>query len=206
MPVYLLIDTSASMTVSSQRRSKYETALHLAGGLALASLERVSPVGVVGIGESSLRIEPSLSKNRVMEWLLKLRRFRYDEATTLSRRIREITPSLPNKVLMVVLSDLHDPDGVTSIKRLAQIHDCVVLQLRDPAEDSLRGSGFFRGQEAETGREFVTHGKRQWLDQETVSAEMKRAGVDHLLVRTDQPFAHAVRHLFRSRGNNRGAR
>src|SRR5262245_22882762 len=32
MPCYLLLDTSASMTISSQKRSKYAAALHIAGG------------------------------------------------------------------------------------------------------------------------------------------------------------------------------
>ena len=43
MPCYLLLDTSASMTVSSGPPTKYETMLKIAGGLALASLDRVSP-------------------------------------------------------------------------------------------------------------------------------------------------------------------
>ena len=64
-----------------------------------------------------------------------------------------------------------------------------------------------RGVEAETGNEFVAAVGRNRLSQETVEADLKRGGVDHLLIRTDKPFKHLVRHFFASRGVfNRGAR
>ncbi len=200
VPCLIFMDTSASMTVSSIARSKYETALFIAGGLALACLDRSSPVGVVGAGERALRIQPSLSRARVMEWILRLRSYRVDERTTLGRRIREVAPTLSQRTLIVVLSDLHDTEAVTALKRMSQLHDCVVLQLEDPAETGLRGSGFFRASEAETGREFVTHGRRRWHDPLALAAELKRCGLDHLHVRTDKPFVPALRQLFRGRG------
>ena len=207
MPCYLLIDTSASMTISSVPTSKYATSLFIAGGLALACLERVSPVGVIGVGGQDLLLQPSLSKNQVLQWLLHLRRFRYDEPTSLSRRIREITPTLAHRVLFIVLSDLHDERAMPALKRLNQLHDLVVVQLRDPAEESLRGSGFLRAREAETGREFVGHGRQRWLDQEAVAADLKRGGIDHILVQTDRPYAHLLRYFFGTRGLlGRGAR
>jgi uncharacterized protein (DUF58 family) len=207
MPVYLMIDTSASMAVSSREKSKYATALYIAGGLALAALDRVSPVGVVGVGERALRVRPSLSRRRVLEWVLALRRFRFDEATCLGQRLRELAPTLAQRSLMIVISDLHDPSAIPALKHLAQLHDCVVLQLLDPAEISCKGAGFLRAAEAETGREFTTRGGRQWSDPAAQAAQWRRAGVDHLLIRTDQPFAHALRHLFRARGwAGRGAR
>src|SRR5205807_9623929 len=107
LPCYLLLDTSASMTVSSVQRSKYAVAVHLAGGLAFACLDRVSPVGVVGIGSRDFRIEPSLSSAQILQWLHRLRRFRYDEETHLARRIAEIAPTLTNRAIVIVLSDLH---------------------------------------------------------------------------------------------------
>jgi uncharacterized protein (DUF58 family) len=207
LPCYFLVDTSASMAVSSTRRSKYATALYVAGGLAFACLDRVSPVGVIGVGERALRFRPSLSRPRVLQWLLQLRRFRYDEGTPLAARIGELSPTLAQRSLLVALSDLHDEAALPALKRLAQLHDCVVLQFQDPAEAGLRGGGFFRAREAETGREFTTHGRRRWIDAGQAAREFKRAGVDHLLIRTDRPFEHELRRLFRSRGwIGRGAR
>lgn len=207
MPCYLLIDTSASMTISSTKRSKYATAIHIAGGLAFACLDRVSPVGVLGVGARDVRIRPSLSKSQIMEWLHHLRNFRYDENTTLAKRIAELSPTLTNRALIIVLSDLHDERGVIALKRMAQMHDCVAIQLRDPAEQGLRGAGIMRAQEAETGRAFATHGRRTWLDQNGVEQQLKRGGVDHLIVPTDEPFAHRLRSFFESRSLlGRGAR
>jgi uncharacterized protein (DUF58 family) len=207
MPCHLLIDTSASMAVSSRARSKYELALHVAGGIALASLDRVSPVGVVAVGTRTLRIQPSLSRTRVLQWLLELRRYRLDERTTLAERLAELQSSLAQRSLIVVLSDLHDPEALAALKLVAQIHDCVVLQLEDPAEQGLGGSGFLRAREAETGREFVTRGRRSWIESDRAAAELKRCAIDHLRIRDDRPFVPALRNLFRARGwVGRGAR
>ncbi len=199
LPCYLLIDTSASMMISSTTRSKYAQALHIAGGLAFACLERVSPVGVLGVGESDFRVQPSLSKDQVMQWLVRLRRFRYDEETTLGKRVAELSPSLKSRALILVLSDLHDPRAVPALKQMSQVHDTVVIQFRDPAEVHLKGAGFLRAQEAETGKDFVTHGRQVWLDQEQIDFQLKRSGIDHLLIDTDKPFVHQLRRFFSSR-------
>jgi len=199
LPCYLLLDTSASMTISSQPRSKYGQAVHIAGGLALACLDRVSPVGLVGVGSEPIRVKASLSKQQVMQWLHRLRTFRFDETTSLATRINELSPMLVDRALVIVLSDLHDPRALTALRRLNQKHDCVVLQLQDPAERALRGSGIFRAQESETGHAFVGHGRQQWLDQPAIERDLKRGGVDHLLIQTDKPFAQKLRHFFQSR-------
>jgi uncharacterized protein (DUF58 family) len=207
LPVYLLIDTSASMMISSVKRTKYEHSLFVAGGLGLACLDRVSPVGVMGVGQRNFHVSPSLLRHQILQWLHHLRSFRYDEMTNLGKRINELVPSLKNRALIIVLSDLHDAKAIPALKRLGQQHDCVLLQFRDPTEHKMRGVGFIRAREAETGRAFVTHGRSQWIDQEAIAAEMRRAGVDHLLIETDKPYAHNLRRFFESRNLlGRGAR
>ena len=207
IPAWFVVDTSASMVVSSTATSKYELALQVAGGLALACLDRTSPVGVIGAGSRELRVEPSLAKAQVLQWLLRLRRHAFDEPTMLARRIAELRPTLGSRALVVICSDLHEEGAVHAVALLAQRHEVAVIQFQDPAEVTLRGGGFLRAQEAESGRGFVTHGRRVLLDQARIDRELRQGGVDHLLIRTDQPFVHRLRHFFRARGlTGKGAR
>src|SRR5205085_6099171 len=121
--------------------------------------------------------------------------FRDDEPPPLGRRVTQLAPTLATRCLVIVLSDLHDAEALPALKLLAQKHDVVVIQLQDPAETGLRGAGLLRAGEAESGRVFVTRGARQWVDPEATARELKRAGVDHLLIRTDRPFVADLRNF-----------
>jgi uncharacterized protein (DUF58 family) len=200
LSVYLLVDTSASMTIGSTKKTKYALAVYIAGGLAFAALDRISPVALVGVGERDIRYKPSLSRDKIMQWLHRLRTFRVDEATTLDQKIGELQPSLANRSLMIVLSDLNQPNAVSPLKKIAQQHDCIAIQLIDPAERGVKGSGFVRGREAETGAKFVTRRGKVGIDQAELANELKRGRVDHLALRTDQPIDFQLRHFFKSRG------
>jgi uncharacterized protein (DUF58 family) len=199
VPVYLLVDTSASMCVSSQRLSKYAWAVQIAGGLALTALSRISPVGLIGVGERQVGARSTLSRDLVFLWLHGLRRYRLDEKTLLGKRVRELSSVLDNRSLVMVLSDLHDPDAIPALKRMAQEHDCVALQLQDPAELGRIGGGIFRASEAESGRQFVAHGASRWIDDDGIAQELRRSGIDHIALRTDRPFLPKLRAFLRRR-------
>ncbi len=202
MPVYLLVDTSASMCVSSIGMSKYAWAVQLAGGIALAALDHMNPVGLMSVGERELHHTPTLARNSVMQWMHQLRRYRPVEGTTLAQRVRELVPRVEQRCLFMVLSDLHDPDAIAAIKLMAQDHDCVVLHFEDPAERGRTGGGIYRAVEAETGREFVAHGRTRWFDAVETHA-LARAGVDYLHLPIDQPLLSRVRQFFKQRGGAR---
>jgi uncharacterized protein (DUF58 family) len=202
MPVYLLVDTSASMCVTSLPMSKYAWAVQLAGGLALAAVDHMNPVGVMTVGERELHRTPTLARNAVLQWMHQLRHYHFAEGTTLGRRIRELVPRLEQRCLFIVISDLHDPDAIPAIKLMAQDHDCMVLHLEDPAERGRTGGGIFRAVEAETGRAFVAHGRSRWFNPEDTHA-LSRAGVDYLSLPTDKPILSRLRHFLKQRGGTR---
>jgi len=202
LPVYLLVDTSASMCVSSQPMSKYAWAVQLAGGLALAAVDHMNPVGLMTVGERNLHQTPTLARNSVMQWMHQLRHYQFVEGTTLGRRIRELIPRVEQRCLFIVLSDLHDPDAIPAIKLMAHEHDCMVLHLEDPAERGRTGGGVFRAVEAETGHEFIAHGRSRWFGDDE-SHVLSRAGVDYLRLNTDQPILPRLRHFMKARGGTR---
>ncbi|MCX6889049.1 MAG: DUF58 domain-containing protein [Verrucomicrobia bacterium] len=200
IPLYLLLDTSASMCVSSQPLSKYAWAVRVATGIGLAAQSSVTPVGLIGCGARELHIRPTLSRNIVMEWAHQLRQHDFTEVTSLSARARELAPSLAKRTTVIVLSDLHDPDAIAALQVLAQRHDCIVLHFEDPAEQGLRGAGIIRGVEAESGRSFVGFGGRRQVDSSGWKAELSRFGIDYLPLRTDEPILGKLTYFLKNRG------
>jgi uncharacterized protein (DUF58 family) len=200
IPVYLIIDTSASMTGKSGPLSKYAWAVQIAGGIALAALHRISPVGVLGCGDRDINVSPSLSRVRVLLWLHQLRHYRTDESTRLGETLRKLGAILTHRAVIIALSDFHDPDGLAALKLLAQKHDCVALHFQDPAERGALRGGIFRGAEAESGAAFTARGRDEWFDWNAVASEFQTSGIDHLILATDQPFLPRLRWFLARRG------
>lgn len=199
LPVWFIVDTSASMALSSTKVSKYQIATQIAGGLALASIDRVSPVGILGAGSRDLNVKPSLSRENILQWLHELRTYQFSESTRLGEKLLALNPSLGESSLIFVLSDLHDPSALPALKLLGHRHDLVVIPLRDPAEDALPGAGFIRGREVETGREATLSAKKQFTSLEDLTTALKKASLDHFPVRTDRPFLASLRLFLQSR-------
>lgn len=201
-PLVMLVDTSASMDAASVAPTKREVAAWLAGALGLVARQRMSPVGVLCCGERASRFMPSLSGGQAARWLEEISRPAPGERTALTRRIDEAAAMFPRMCAMVVLSDMHDPGAADAVQRLALRHDCVVLQIQDPAEAGGLRAGFLRAAEAETGERFVAASRDRFLESDRLSVgpALSRGGIDHLLLRTDGAFVEPLRHFLRGRG------
>ena len=199
LPVWFIVDSSASMTLSSIQSSKYQLAVQIAGGLALACLDRVSPVGLLAAGSRDLKVSPSLSRETLMLWLHQLRHFDFVEKTQLGEKLLALNPSLKQRALIFVLSDLHDPDAIPALKLINGRHDLVTILLRDPAEEGLTGAGFLRTKDAESSRIITAPAKHQFSSISEIVSELQGASIDHFLLKTEQPFLASLRLFLQSR-------
>jgi uncharacterized protein (DUF58 family) len=196
---HIVVDTSASMAVSSRALSKLDYALWAAAAIGLVCLRRMSPVALAG---HALGSPPRPSLRRADFWL-SLDRLR--ACTPQRGQVLEamdyIVLSENATGMVVVLSDFYEPAVTQALIRCALRHDCIAIRLTDPAELGGLRAGFFAGCEAETGRAFTgTRGVR-WADNAGVGDDLLAAGVDILDVRTDVPPAESVRRFLASRGS-----
>ena len=193
IPLYLLLDTSASMCVSSLRLSKYAWAVRIAAGVALAAQSRLTPVGLIACGEREMRISPTLRRNDVMQWAHRLRRHGYLEGTLLGRRVRELLPTLKTPQCAAGLERPARPGRgrrPASGGPGARVHRAALPR---PGRDRRAGAGLFRGREAETGRSFFATGLRRWLHDRDVKTQLTRHGIDYLLLETHRPILAPLR-------------
>jgi uncharacterized protein (DUF58 family) len=197
--VYLVIDTSASMGVGSTRLTKHDLAVWIASAVGLVAQRRLSPVAVIGGGERQTRLLPSLRRSDLRQAIEPLRTGSLSERTCLSERLSLLDVRADRRSLVMVISDLHDSREMPALRHIAQKHDCVAIHLADPAEAGRLRAGFYLGQEAETGRTFLAHGRTRWNEAARIDDELVRGGVSALRLRTDQPFVAPLRHFLTAR-------
>ena len=203
LPMYLVVDTSASMSVASTELSKHDLGVWIATAMGLVGLRRLSPVCLLSAGsrqnELDSGITPSLNLDHFWRCIEPLRMHRTDEKTELASRLSSLSSSIQRKSLLVVISDLHDPKAVSSLRNLGHQHDVVVFHLQDPSETGSLKAGFFRGTEAETGLGFLGSNRSQWQANAGVARKLAGADISHLLLRTDQAIVPRLREFLLTR-------
>ncbi|MSR29802.1 MAG: DUF58 domain-containing protein [Phycisphaerales bacterium] len=204
--VYIVVDTSASMSVSSTALTKHDLAVWIASAIGLVAQRRMSPVGFVGAGERETRLNPSLHRGDLWHAIEPLRRAGLTERTRLAGALEDLRSRARRSSVIVVLSDLHDPGAIVALRHASQRHDCIAIHLVDPAERGRLRAGFFRGHEAESGRSFLAHSRSAWGHEGTVRMDLARSGTSYLRLQTDLPFIGSLRHFLSYRPGLGGGR
>lgn len=199
--IYIVLDTSASMSTTSIARSKHALALWIASALGLVAQRRMSPVAIVGAGERSVPVVPSLSRNDLQRALEPLRVAEPRETTRVGERVADIALRATRASVLVVLSDLHDPKAIPAIRNASQKHDCLVMHVADPTEIAPLRAGFVRAREAESSHAFTATNRSAFARNDDVRSELIRAGADYLRLVTSEQFIPPLRRFLATRGS-----
>jgi uncharacterized protein (DUF58 family) len=142
--IYLLVDASASMRMSS----KLDYAERICAALAYIGLSKLDRVSIVPFGGGAPnaikdRLPPARGKAQIFKVFQFLSALEPTGATELSRALESFVHQTKRRGLAIVVSDFYDPDGYEDGLNLLRYHrfEPTVLQVWSQAEarPSLRG-------------------------------------------------------------------
>ncbi|MFZ4574369.1 MAG: DUF58 domain-containing protein [Phycisphaerales bacterium] len=206
--VFIIVDTSASMAVSSTGLTKQAAAVWAAGALAMVAYRRRNPVALLSGGDRGHFPPPSLLSSALYRSIEQLRHERPREKTGIVEALSRVRRAAQRSSLVVVVSDLHEDNATDEIISVAQRHDCMVIRPIDPAELRPLRAGFVRICEAEGDGTFIGGGGAGLLTEEALSRPLRLAegAVAHVELCTDQPLVAPLRRALNGRAGRRLAR
>ncbi len=199
LTTWLLIDRSASMQFGTADRRKADVAEGVALALGHVASRRGNRLGVItsGAGAAASR-RPRQGRAGLLAALLALRfdeTVVHDKTTALRDGFEYASRVARQRALLVIVSDLRGPrDWAVPLARLAARHDVLMIEVRDPREESLEDAGELTLVDPDTGEQVRvdTHSRRlreryavaAAADRAAVAADVRRAGADHVVLST----------------------
>lgn len=204
VPVYMLLDTSNSMTYrGAGGYSKLDYGRYLAASLAALMLQQGDSVGLATFSERiGVRIPPRARRTHLNAILTGLERCEAGGRTHLAEVLHTFAETSSRRGIVVLISDLlDDRDDVTSgLAHLKYLrHDVIVFHTLDHQEISLDFDGLVQFEDLESGdrirtypqslRETYQENVRRFLDETEKTSG--RSGIDYWLMDTSQPLDRA---------------
>jgi uncharacterized protein (DUF58 family) len=199
MPVYIVLDTSRSMRLSSTSKSKFDWATEIAGGLALAAVSQVGPVQIMFTDGRTI---PLVERATGLGWLHELRREAKGSAQGLKDALHAIINFGQQSGLVYILSDCDDLEPLT-VTSLVNRHDVAALRFEDPVELGMTVYGVAQIQEAETGHKAWITGSERWRGPSEGPMTFIQAGGHYVRIPTSGPVVEQVCIFLRNRRRRR---
>jgi uncharacterized protein (DUF58 family) len=216
LSVVLLVDVSGSGDFGSVDRSKRELAAEVACVLAFSAIRNNDRVGLLLFSDHvELFVPPRRGRRHALRVVREILFFRAKgRGTDVGGALEKFNRLLHRRSVVFLFSDFQAPAFGKQLGITARRHDLVALPLVDPREETLPDMGTVRLEDAETGQLIeVATGSKQVREayaaavrarSEALSAELRRAGVDRVTLRTDCDWLPSLQSFFKTREQRAG--
>jgi uncharacterized protein (DUF58 family) len=205
LTTWIVLDLSPSMAFGTAHRLKADVAEGAALVFARLGLRRAGSVGVVGFGaEGGPRVLPPRGSKPGLVAVRKLldqgvSPDQHQEQDALSAALARTFKLSRLPGLVVVISDFRDQhDWERALGALRMRHSVIAIEVGDPAESSLPAVGRLALVDPETGELVRVDSSNRRLRErfaalererrEVVARELRRLGVHHIALSTDQDW------------------
>jgi len=211
LTVMLLVDLSASGQFGSGTQTKQELAAEVTALLAFAAQANNDKVGLTLFTE---RVEKYVRPAKGQRHALRVVRdiLHHEPAARggdLRHALQHLQKTFRRRAVLVIISDFLDPLPDSSLQQANRRHDVVAIQIIDPHEEQLPALGRMTLEDAETGEvgeinlrneeelaNFVHH---RAAAQEELEKQFRGMNIDHLRLRTGEPYMPELIKFFRMR-------
>ncbi len=211
LTVVFLIDVSASEYFGSKSKSKAEVIAEICALLALAAIRNHDRVGVLFFTDRVEKfIPPRKGKRHVLRVVREILGFKpAGKRTDLNAAFRALNDIVSRRAVVFVFSDFLAPNYDKLIKITHRKHDLVGVLVEDAGEVAFPGLGLLEIEDVETGQRITINSSgRRFRKKFSEAAETRRAErkrlfdsikMDHIDIRTDQPYIQPLVRFFKER-------
>lgn len=209
--VVLLVDVSGSREFGTKERFKKNLVTEIAATLAFSTIQNNDKIGVIFFSDKVENfIPPQKGKKHVLHIIRELLTFQpKNRGTNIGEALRYLTSAIKKRCTAFLISDFMDSGFEKSLRIANHKHDLVALHIYDWREAVMPDIGLMLAVDAETG-------KQQWIDTSDVAVRRSyadnwqrrtnelqniftKAGVDNVMVRTDEDYVKQLLKLFKQR-------
>ena len=211
LTVYILVDASASGLFGSFGRRKRDLAAELGALLAFSALTNHDKVGLILFTDRvEKHIPPGKGKAHVLRVIREVLYFEPEgTGTDLNAALDFLGRVTTKRSVVFLLSDFFDAGWEKTLSIVNRRHDVVAVAVRDGLELDLPQADLLTVRDLETGAEAVvdtaspgvrkTYAARMNALLGRTRAAMKKARVDLLELRADEPYEKPLTRFFSAR-------
>lgn len=211
LTVMLIVDVSSSGNFGTFERMKGEIAIEICALLAFSAIKNNDKVGlIIFTDEIEKFIPPKKGKAHVLRVL---RELLYHEPkgtkTNIGGALEYLNRVSRRRSVVFLVSDFMNSGYEKALQIANRRHDIVAITVTDPREVDLPDVGFIELEDAETGETVLVDTsyaevrnlyRKQSSDEiQTRLKLFKSINVDHIDIRTDQPYIEPLIRFFRMR-------
>lgn len=211
MTVMLVVDLSASESFGTRRSSKAALAAEVAALCAFSAIKHNDRVGLILTSDQIEKIVPPMKgQKHVMRVVREILGAKPERAgTDLGVALETLYNVARRRSVAFVLSDFYTSGYERALALAAARHDVIPCMLVDPRDEELPDVGLATFEDFETGESVLVDTSNPRVrahyahQMRAMRAEhikvFRKLGLDHVVIRTDQPYVKPLRDLFARR-------
>ncbi len=212
LTVIILADVSASGDFGTRKQLKRQLITELSAVLAFSAIQNNDKIGVVLFSDRIEKfIPPKKGKSHILRIIRELIDFKPEgKGTNIEGALDYMNRVIKKRSICFVLSDFIDNGFEHAMKITSRKHDLIALHIEDKGESELPNLGWVQIRDAESGEaQWVntsSFANRKSLRAERIERRNRlretfgKAAVDHISLKTDEPYVKPLMTLFKRRG------